>query len=101
MERNSRYDIRPKVKTIKKGKTFNIQVNEKNFYYNNKKTLENIRHIIFFPNKDDIILTRYNGDNVEDSWITRKTLDSILDKLKDIKVLCEVKTQEGLFGNKK
>lgn len=66
----------------------------------NKKTLENIRHVIFFPNKDDIILTRYNGDNVEDSWITRKTLDSILDKLRDIKVLCEVKTQEGLFGNK-
>ena len=65
-----------------------------------KEELKNIKSIIFFPKKEDIIKQRYSKDTEEEIWTTRPTLDRILTKLAAIGVLCEIETKEGLFGNK-
>ena len=62
--------------------------------------LKDMKNIIYYPKKEDIIIKRYSNDEKQEVWTTRPTLDKILKKLHDIGVLSEIETNGGMFGNK-
>ncbi len=76
--------------------------NKKTWFIGTKKEdlIPQIKGLIWFPNKEDIITTRFDSDKVKSDWITRPTLDRVLDELEKIGIISQVKTKEGVFGNK-
>lgn len=79
---------------------FELDNEESWFVGMTKEDLKDVKNVIYYPNKDEIIVGRFSGDKDEEQWTTRPTLDKILKELHKVGVLSEIETHEGLFGNK-
>lgn len=79
---------------------FNLDKPDSWFVGMTKEELKDIKGLCFFPDKTDVINTRFDRDEVVEEWTTRPTLDRILKLLHEIGVLSEVRTSGGIFGNK-
>lgn len=65
-----------------------------------KEDLQNVKGLIWYPKKEDIIETRFNTDTERHQWITRPTLDKILKELERLKIISSFQTSMGVYNNK-